>query len=237
MNVLNLINYIRSGRQGYGVGSKAGRACNLALFPPHIKLQKEKFVHLFPTHMKLQKGLICSLLLSTLAHAEPVKIIRNGYTGQRDYITKIDTTTIVAGTNLTVTASTTTGTVTISNSFTTGLISATTGLTGILAGSNFPALTGDTTTQAGSLSSSLTTSIGARHTFTGQTTFSGTGTSIILGGTLRLFSDTSANITASTPPSVGELVYCNNCLARLCLSTGTAVGAYALVLTTGSRCQ
>jgi hypothetical protein len=57
-------------------------------------------------------------------------------------------------------------------------------------------------------------------------------------GYAQLTSKTHAAITASTPGNPGEYYYCSDCsTVSTCVSTGTAVGAWALITNKGSPCQ
>lgn len=64
--------------------------------------------------MRILKWTFLMIFLSTFSSAEPLKTVFNPFTGKQDYITRIDSNTIIPGTNVTV-GSNANGTVTVNS--------------------------------------------------------------------------------------------------------------------------
>ncbi len=119
---------------------------------------------------------------------------------------------------------------------------------GTMAAARMPALTGDITTSAGAVATTLTNSIPNIHNFSGAVTNTSsvtvrsdfgvvTGTATF-GNAIGLFDTTVANINSLTPKFVGQLIGCNNCTAlTICKSTATTRGGWSSPVVKTTACR
>lgn len=102
---------------------------------------------------------------------------------------------------------------------------------------------------SGNVEAAGTLAVTGTQTFTGATTFSGAvtaGSTLTANGAVTLstttlrgglapYSVTVAQVNASTPTAVGQLVFCSDCTnfnavkGTVCMSTGTTTGAYIAI--------
>lgn len=79
--------------------------------------------------------------------------------------------------------------------------------------------------------------VGGSLTVAGASTLTGAvavSSNTVLSGFLQLFPRTLAQLQALTPAAVGQVYFCSNCVASVCVSSGTAVDQFQAIASTST---